>query len=128
MAITIDTWNRMSFLPFSDTAWTSLTNPPTLQSAFMKALLAGATVQGYVVQDGDPFILSIEGAIAEFPAATVDTESTVSGSVTITDSVGNVSSQCRSASGSLLYWYTPANQTVVSYGSADIVDLHTVTT
>lgn len=128
MAITIDTWNRMSFLPFSNAAWTGLSSPPTLQSAFMKAILAGNTVQGYVVMDGDPFILSIEGAIAEFPAATVSAEATVGGSVTITDSVGNISSQSRSVSGALLYWYNQGTQTVTSYDATAIADLNAVTT
>lgn len=128
MAITIDTWNRITFLPFSDVAWTGLATPPTLSSVFMKAILAGDPLQGFVVQDGDPFILSVLGGLAEFPAAVVDSESTVASTVTITDSTGNVSFQSRSLDGSLLYWYTPANQLVVSYGSTDIADLNAITT
>jgi len=126
MAIVTDTWNRISFKAFSNAAWTGLATPPSLPSAFMKQILAGTTKMGYVIADGDPFTFAIEGGVATFPAAVVNTEALTTGVVTT------------STSSEVTAWVQDTDNTLFSYGlSSGVIShfdntnmgyLHTVTT
>jgi len=126
MAIITDTWNRFSFLPFSNAAWTGLVTAPALPGAVVKMILAGTTKMAYIIADGDPFTFAIEGGVATFPAAVVNTEALTTGVVTT------------STSSEVTAWVQDTDNTLFSYGlSSGVIShfdntnmgyLHTVTT
>jgi hypothetical protein len=126
MAITVNTFNSLSFLPFTDVAWTGLVpGAPALPSIFLDAVLAGTNVFGFVLNAGDPFTFLSEFGTANIPAAVVDAEATQT-SVIITDSNGTRSDLARSLDGSLLYWRTGTK--LVTYDSTAIADINSITT
>lgn len=124
MAITADTWNLMTLKPFSDVAWTGLSDPPGVDPTFMKIILAGSTFQGYIISDGDPFTIAIENGLATLPAGVVASESLVT-SVSVMDNNGTVTSISRDGAGNSL-WYSPLGLQV--YDGANTADINTITT
>lgn len=125
MAITVDTWNRLSFRPFSHASWTGLSDFPYLPASFVEVIVQGGTVQGYVLADGDPFTIIIEGGQATLPAAVVDSESTQSGTL-VESATGEETSWSRDADGTTLT-YGLSSGVVTRYDAANTTAINTVT-
>lgn len=112
MAIIADTWNRLEYKSFANVAWTGLANPPSVPAAFVKQILAGSTIIGYIIADGDPFTVAIEGGVATLPAGVVNAESVVTGVV-----VTSVSSEVTA-------WVQDVDGTLYNYGLSSGVVQH----
>lgn len=127
MAITVNTFNSMTFLPFSDAAWAALlpADVPQLPAPIATAVLSGDPVFGFILSAGDPFTLLVEGAVATIPASVVDSEA-VQPSEMITSSFGTRSDLARSLDGLLLYWRTGGQ--LWTYDATAIADIHSITT
>jgi len=112
MAIITDTWNRFSFLPFSNAAWTGLVTAPALPGAVVKMILAGTTKMAYIIADGDPFTFAIEGGVASVPAGVVAADALTTGVVTT------------STSSEVTAWVQDTDNTLFSYGLSSGALMH----
>lgn len=79
MAVTTNNWYLLSFLPYSDVAWTGITPPsavPTMPGPVHAAVLAGTTKLYYCISsDGTDATLLAEGEVPfQVPLAVIDSE------------------------------------------------------
>lgn len=127
MAVSANTFTVLTFLPFTDAAWTGLVGmgPPNLPGFLVDAILGGTDVFCFVtVASTNVSILTVDGT-ATFPATVIDADATQPSEM-ITSSLGTRSDLARSLDGSLLYWRTGFQ--MWTYDATDTGKINSITT